>query len=119
MSSVIYIDLISYHPFRLGYLNNLLWRTELKFFVFILADLGKSRYISQTSQDDEGPDLGNARIVVTGGRALKSAENFKLIENLAKKLGAAGIIFYFCYYDTYFYSQRFVISVLLDSQYAP
>lgn len=52
-------------------------------------DLDKSRYISQTSRDDEGPDLGNARIVVTGGRALKSAENFKLIENLAKKLGAA------------------------------
>ncbi|KAK7405079.1 hypothetical protein VNO78_06263 [Psophocarpus tetragonolobus] len=52
-------------------------------------DLGKSRYISQTSQDDERPDLGNARVVVTGGRALKSAENFKLIEDLAKKLGAA------------------------------
>ncbi|MCI01945.1 electron transfer flavoprotein subunit alpha mitochondrial-like [Trifolium medium] len=53
-------------------------------------DLDKSRYISQTSREDEGPDLGNARIVITGGRALKSAENFKLIENLAKKLGAAG-----------------------------
>ncbi|KAL6528954.1 hypothetical protein OROMI_028840 [Orobanche minor] len=52
-------------------------------------DLDKSRYISQTSREDEGPDLGNARIVITGGRALKSAENFKLIENLAKKLGAA------------------------------
>jgi hypothetical protein len=64
-----------------------------------LADLDKSRYISQTSREDEGPDLGNARIVITGGRALKSAENFKLIENLAKKLGAAGIIFNFCYYD--------------------
>ncbi|KAK2434554.1 electron transfer flavoprotein subunit alpha, mitochondrial [Trifolium repens] len=47
------------------------------------------KYISQTSREDEGPDLGNARIVITGGRALKSAENFKLIENLAKKLGAA------------------------------
>ncbi|KAL5131131.1 Electron transfer flavoprotein subunit alpha, mitochondrial [Glycine soja] len=53
-------------------------------------DLDKSRYISQTSQDDERPDLGNARIVVTGGRALKSSENFKLIEDLAKKLVAAG-----------------------------
>lgn len=52
-------------------------------------DLDKSRYISQTSQDGERPDLGNARIVITGGRALKSAENFKLIEDLAKKLGAA------------------------------
>ncbi|KAL1325374.1 electron transfer flavoprotein subunit alpha, mitochondrial isoform X1 [Arachis hypogaea] len=53
------------------------------------ADLNKSRYIYQTSQDDEGPDLGNARVVITGGRALKNAENFKLIENLAKKLGGA------------------------------
>ncbi|KAL1363195.1 hypothetical protein AAHE18_03G132800 [Arachis hypogaea] len=52
-------------------------------------DLNKSRYIYQTSQDDEGPDLGNARVVITGGRALKNAENFKLIENLAKKLGGA------------------------------
>lgn len=52
-------------------------------------DLGKSRYISQTTQDDERPDLENARIVVTGGRALKSAEKFKLIEDLAEKLGAA------------------------------
>ena len=66
-----------------------------------MADLDKSRYISQTSQDAERPDLGNARIVVTGGRALKSAENFKLIEDLANRLGAAGTICYTCYYDTY------------------
>ncbi|KAG6689585.1 hypothetical protein I3842_11G183100 [Carya illinoinensis] len=46
-----------------------------------------SRYIKQTSQDTERPDLGNARIVITGGRGLKSAENFKMIEKLAEKLG--------------------------------
>lgn len=51
--------------------------------------VGKSRYISLSSQDTERPDLGNARIVVTGGRGLKSAENFKMIEKLAEKLGAA------------------------------
>ncbi|KAL2245339.1 UNVERIFIED_CONTAM: Electron transfer flavoprotein subunit alpha, mitochondrial [Sesamum indicum] len=51
--------------------------------------IGKSKYISLSSQDTDRPDLGNARIVVTGGRALKSAENFKLIEKLAEKLGAA------------------------------
>ncbi|XVF70554.1 hypothetical protein PTKIN_Ptkin11bG0170900 [Pterospermum kingtungense] len=52
--------------------------------------IGKSRYIKLSSQDTELPDLGSARIVVTGGRGLKSAENFTMIEKLAEKLGAAG-----------------------------
>ncbi|KAL7216971.1 hypothetical protein ACSBR1_028826 [Camellia fascicularis] len=51
--------------------------------------IGKSRYLKLSSQNSERPDLGNARVVITGGRALKSAENFKMIEKLAEKLGAA------------------------------
>ncbi|CAK9317683.1 unnamed protein product [Citrullus colocynthis] len=51
--------------------------------------IGKSRFVKQTSQEAEFPDLANARVVVTGGRGLKSAENFKMIEKLAGKLGAA------------------------------
>ncbi|GJY55792.1 electron transfer flavoprotein subunit alpha, mitochondrial [Tanacetum coccineum] len=46
---------------------------------------GNSKFVKQTSQESERPDLGTARVVITGGRALKSAENFKMIEKLARK----------------------------------
>ncbi|THF98617.1 hypothetical protein TEA_020685 [Camellia sinensis var. sinensis] len=50
---------------------------------------GSHRYIKLSSQNSKRPDLGNASVVIIGGRALKSAENFKMIEKLAEKLGAA------------------------------
>lgn len=47
------------------------------------------RFIKLEAPQSERPDLTAAQIVVSGGRALKSAENFKMIEQLADKLGAA------------------------------
>ncbi|KAL5208954.1 hypothetical protein ABZP36_004577 [Zizania latifolia] len=55
-----------------------------------LRSLGKSVWVNLKSQDTEQSDLANARVVVTRGRGLKSAEDFKLLEQLAEKLGAAG-----------------------------
>jgi electron transfer flavoprotein alpha subunit len=52
-------------------------------------DLGASEFIEQTMSKAERPELTSARMVVSGGRGLQSKENFKIIEDLADKLGAA------------------------------
>jgi len=48
-----------------------------------------TRYIGAKSGSTDRPDLQTAAKVVSGGRALGSAENFKLLFSLADKLGAA------------------------------
>ncbi|HEX4886336.1 MAG TPA: FAD-binding protein, partial [Casimicrobiaceae bacterium] len=52
-------------------------------------DSGKSRVTGQEITKSERPELASARIVVSGGRALASAENFRMLEKLADRLGAA------------------------------
>jgi electron transfer flavoprotein alpha subunit len=52
-------------------------------------DTGKAKVTGQELTQSERPELTSARVVVSGGRALQSAENFHLLEKLADKLGAA------------------------------
>jgi len=48
-----------------------------------------TRFVSVTGASTERPDLQTAARVVSGGRALGSADNFKILYSLADKLGAA------------------------------
>jgi electron transfer flavoprotein alpha subunit len=48
-----------------------------------------TRYVGAKTGSTDRPDLQTAKRVVSGGRALGSAENFKLLFSLADKIGAA------------------------------
>lgn len=48
-----------------------------------------SRFESQALTKSERPELTSARVIISGGRGLKSAENFHLLETIADKLGGA------------------------------
>lgn len=53
------------------------------------ASAGISQFVSEELSVSSRPELTSARIVISGGRGMKSGENFQLIERVADKLGAA------------------------------
>ena len=48
-----------------------------------------SRFVSSELSRSERPELTAARVVISGGRGMQNGENFKLIEPIADRLGAA------------------------------
>ena len=52
-------------------------------------EFSKTKFIKREEIKSDRPELGTARIVVSGGRGMQSGDNFKLITEVADKLGAA------------------------------
>ncbi len=50
---------------------------------------GISRFVGEELSKSERPELTAAKVVISGGRGMQSGENFKLLERIADRLGAA------------------------------
>ncbi|MDN2698278.1 FAD-binding protein [Janthinobacterium sp. SUN073] len=57
--------------------------------VAAVGDNGKSTFVGRELAKSDRPELTAAKIIVSGGRGMGSAENFHILEPLADKLGAA------------------------------
>ena len=54
-----------------------------------MTDSGLSSFVGSEIAKLERPELTAARIVVSGGRAMGSSDNFKILDGIADRLGAA------------------------------
>lgn len=48
-----------------------------------------SEFVSKHTTESERPELSAANVVISGGRGMQNGENFKLLDGIADKLGAA------------------------------
>ncbi len=52
-------------------------------------EFSNTKFVKREEIKSDRPELGTARIVVSGGRGMQSGDNFRLITEIADKLGAA------------------------------
>ena len=54
-----------------------------------VQDAGVSSFVSEEMAQSDRPELTAASIVISGGRGMQNGDNFKILESVADKLGAA------------------------------
>ncbi|MCO7232265.1 MULTISPECIES: electron transfer flavoprotein subunit alpha/FixB family protein [unclassified Cobetia] len=57
--------------------------------VDVVEDAGVSSFVEETLAESERPELGSAKVVISGGRGMGNGENFALLNGIADKLVAA------------------------------
>ena len=82
------INLLTIRPSSFEKCENSGGEATLEEIPFIDSE-AKTLFVSKEVSKSDSPELGSARIVVSGGRGLENSDNFKLLYDLADKLNAA------------------------------
>jgi|TARA_B100001142_G_scaffold287891_1_gene303724 electron transfer flavoprotein alpha subunit len=82
------INLLTIRPSSFEKCENSGGEATLEEIPFIDSE-AKTLFVSKEVSKSDRPELGSARIVVSGGRGLENSDNFKLLYDLADKLNAA------------------------------
>ncbi|MGP9797305.1 electron transfer flavoprotein subunit alpha/FixB family protein [Halomonas sp. 86] len=57
--------------------------------VDVVVENTQSSFVKEELAQSDRPELGGAKVVISGGRGMGNGENFKLLDGIADKLGAA------------------------------
>ncbi|BBI50990.1 hypothetical protein HORIV_34110 [Vreelandella olivaria] len=60
--------------------------------VDVVVDNSQSSFVKEELAQSDRPELGGAKVVISGGRGMGNGENFKLLDGIADKLGLPSVL---------------------------